>query len=38
MPRNQRTPELDVPLDSYGLFVQDDWRVDDRVTLNLGVR
>ena len=26
------------PFEHYGLYVQDDWRVSDRVTLNLGVR
>ena len=26
------------PMEHYGLYVQDDWRVSDRVTLNLGVR
>ena len=31
-------PTADFPLEQYGLYVQDDWRVTDRVTLNLGVR
>ena len=31
-------PTANFPLEQYGFYVQDDWRVSDRVTLNLGVR
>ena len=30
--------ELNIPLDSYSFYVQDDWRVNPRLTLNVGVR
>ncbi len=30
--------EANIPLDFYVVYVQDDWRVTDRLTLNLGVR
>jgi outer membrane receptor protein involved in Fe transport len=31
-------PTANFPLDQYGVYVQDDWRVTNRLTLNLGVR
>ena len=30
--------ESNIPIDQYGLYAQDDWRLTDRLTLNLGVR
>ena len=29
---------VNFPIDQYGFYVQDDWRLSNRVTLNLGVR
>jgi outer membrane receptor protein involved in Fe transport len=31
-------PTANFPLDQYGVYIQDDWRLSDRITLNLGVR
>ena len=30
--------DINIPIDLYALYVQDDWRLNDRVTLNLGLR
>ena len=30
--------DINIPIDLYALYVQDDWRLSDRVTLNLGLR
>jgi hypothetical protein len=29
---------VNLPLDMFGVYVQDDWRLSDRLTLNLGLR
>jgi len=36
--RNGGTGEVNVPFSQYGVYVQDDWRVMSRLTLNLGLR
>jgi hypothetical protein len=35
---NDGDSAANIPLKQYGMYFQDDWRVSDRVTLNLGVR
>jgi outer membrane receptor protein involved in Fe transport len=36
--RNGGAAQADIPLDQYAFYVQDDWRVTSRVTVNLGLR
>ncbi|HJR59656.1 MAG TPA: TonB-dependent receptor [Vicinamibacterales bacterium] len=36
--RNGGAAEANIPNDQFGAYIQDDWRVSDRLTLNLGLR
>ncbi|HEY6615074.1 MAG TPA: TonB-dependent receptor, partial [Vicinamibacterales bacterium] len=35
---NGGAADVNIPLDMYAFYVQDDWRVTDRLTFNLGLR
>jgi outer membrane receptor protein involved in Fe transport len=35
---NGGAASVNIPLDLYAFYVQDDWRLNDRLTLNLGLR
>jgi hypothetical protein len=35
---NDGDSHANIPLKQYGMYIQDDWRIRDRVTLNLGLR
>ena len=36
--RNKPGASANLPMDQYGLYIQDDWRVTDRLTINAGLR
>ena len=36
--RNGGAAEANIPLDQYAFYVQDDWRIESRVTVNMGLR
>jgi outer membrane receptor protein involved in Fe transport len=35
---NGGAANVNIPLDLYSFYIQDDWRINDRLTLNLGLR
>ena len=38
MTRNKPGASANLPMDQYGFYIQDDWRVTDRLTINAGLR
>ena len=36
--RNKPGASANLPMDQYGFYIQDDWRVTDRLTVNAGIR
>ena len=36
--RNKPGAEANLPMDQYGFYLQDDWRVNSRLTINAGLR
>ena len=36
--RNGGIGDVNIPFKQYSIYVQDDWRINDRLTLNLGLR
>ena len=36
--RNKPGSSANLPMDQYGFYIQDDWRVTDRLTINAGLR
>jgi len=36
--RNKPGSSANLPMDQYGMYLQDDWRVTDRLTVNAGLR